>query len=156
MAYTYYIRSWDPDSTYPENPQEGDLCYTITLNQEWAPVGGVKDNNIIKKEVYTNGSWSEEGSGGGASGITLCTGTFINNSQTIYDVFLCHADDTQQGTVGNFQMLPNVPRTMTVILYQGTAYGTVMYGPEQGEVAGDAEYSDGDLLVTGDFTLTFS
>ncbi len=64
MAYTYYIRSWDPDSTYPENPQEGDLCYTITLNQEWAPVGGVKKDNIVKEEIYQNGAWVEQGGGG--------------------------------------------------------------------------------------------
>ena len=155
MALTYYIRSWDPRSTYPTNPQEGDICYTITKDQTWAPVGGVKDDNILKKEVYQNGAWVEQG--GGGSGITLCTGTFINNTQTTYDVFLCRAEDIQHGTDGNpFQMLPNVPRTVTVILYQGTAYGAVMYGPEQGEVTGNAEYYDGDLLVTGDFTLTFN
>ena len=65
MALTYYIRSWDPRSTYPTNPQEGDICYTITKDQTWAPVGGVKDDNILKKEVYQNGAWVEQGGGGG-------------------------------------------------------------------------------------------
>lgn len=65
MALTYYIRSWDPRSTYPTNPQEGDICYTITLDQTWAPVGGVKKDNIVKEEVYTNGTWVEQGGGGG-------------------------------------------------------------------------------------------
>ncbi|MBQ6626814.1 MAG: hypothetical protein IIX27_05935, partial [Ruminococcus sp.] len=54
MALTYYIRSWDPRSTYPTNPQEGDICYTITLDQTWAPVGGVKKDNIVKEEIYCN------------------------------------------------------------------------------------------------------
>lgn len=64
MALTYYIRSWDPRSTYPTNPQEGDICYTITLDQTWAPVGGVKKDNIVKEEVYQNGAWVEQGGGG--------------------------------------------------------------------------------------------
>lgn len=61
----YYIRSWDPDSTYPPNPQEGDVCYTITLDQSWSPVAGVKNDNLLKEEVYENGEWKEVGSGGG-------------------------------------------------------------------------------------------
>ena len=65
MALTYYIRSWDPRSTYPQNPQEGDICYTITLDQTWAPVGGVKKDNIVKEEIYQNGAWVEQGGGGG-------------------------------------------------------------------------------------------
>lgn len=63
MALTYYIRSWDPRSTYPTNPQEGDICYTITLDQTWAPVGGVKKDNIVKEEIYQNGAWVEQGGG---------------------------------------------------------------------------------------------
>ena len=70
MALTYYIRSWDPRSTYPTNPQEGDICYTITLDQTWAPVGGVKKDNIVKEEVYQNGAWVEQGGGGGGSDVT--------------------------------------------------------------------------------------
>lgn len=67
MALTYYIRSWDPRSTYPTNPQEGDICYTITLDQTWAPVGGVKKDNIVKEEIYQDGEWVEQGGGGSAS-----------------------------------------------------------------------------------------
>ena len=75
MALTYYIRSWDPRSTYPTNPQEGDICYTITLDQTWAPVGGVKDENILKKEIYQSGAWVEQG-GGGSSETVLYHGSF--------------------------------------------------------------------------------
>lgn len=64
MALTYYIRSWDPRSTYPTNPQEGDICYTITKDQTWAPVAGVKKDNIVKEEIYQNGAWVEQGGGG--------------------------------------------------------------------------------------------
>lgn len=71
MALTYYIRSWDPRSTYPANPQEGDICYTITLDQTWAPVGGVKKDNIVKEEIYQNGAWVEQGGGGGGSGLDV-------------------------------------------------------------------------------------
>lgn len=63
----FYIRSWDPDSTYPPNPHEGDVCYTITLDQSWAPVAGVKNDNLLKEEVYENGEWVEQGGGGGES-----------------------------------------------------------------------------------------
>ena len=59
----FYIRSWDPDSTYPPNPQEGDVCYTITLDQSWSPVAGVKNDNLLKEEVYENGEWKEVGGG---------------------------------------------------------------------------------------------
>ena len=77
MALTYYIRSWDPRSTYPTNPQEGDICYTITLDQTWAPVGGVKKDNIVKEEIYQNGAWVEQGGGGGGGS------DFIVPKQTI-------------------------------------------------------------------------
>lgn len=76
MALTYYIRSWDPRSTYPTNPQEGDICYTITLDQTWAPVGGVKKDNIVKEEIYQNGAWVEQGGGGGSSLTTIYDGSF--------------------------------------------------------------------------------
>ena len=74
MALTYYIRSWDPRSTYPKNPQEGDICYTITLDQTWAPVGGVKKDNIVKEEVYQNGAWVEQGGGPEPSGTKIFEG----------------------------------------------------------------------------------
>ena len=76
MALTYYIRSWDPRSTYPTNPQEGDICYTITLDQTWAPVGGVKKDNIVKEEVYQNGAWVEQGGGGGSNIKKIADGDF--------------------------------------------------------------------------------
>lgn len=77
MALTYYIRSWDPRSTYPTNPQEGDICYTITLDQTWAPVGGVKKDNIVKEEIYQSGAWVEQGGGGGGPEVvTVVEGTF--------------------------------------------------------------------------------
>lgn len=76
MALTYYIRSWDPRSTYPTNPQEGDICYTITLDQTWAPVGGVKKDNILKEEIYQNGAWVEQGGGGGPTLTTLYDGDY--------------------------------------------------------------------------------
>ena len=61
----FYIRSWDPASTYPPDPQEGDVCYTITLDQSWSPVAGVKNDNLVKTEIYTSGNWVEQGGGGG-------------------------------------------------------------------------------------------
>ena len=76
MALTYYIRSWDPRSTYPTNPQEGDICYTITLDQTWAPVGGVKKDNIVKEEIYQNGAWVEQGGGGGSNIKKIADGDF--------------------------------------------------------------------------------
>ena len=151
----YYIRSWDPDSTYPANPQEGDVCYTITLDQSWTPVAGVKNDNLLKEEVYQNGEWVEQG-GGGGSDLTVCSGTFVNNSNTPYSLYLCHADNIQNGSVGDGQILPSVPRTFDVILFKGVAIGSVIMGPETADVQGDAEYYDGDLFVTGDFTITFS
>lgn len=67
----YYIRSWDPDSTYPPNPQEGDVAYTITLDQSWAPVAGVKNDNLVKEEVYENGEWKEVGGGSPGPSVAL-------------------------------------------------------------------------------------
>ena len=64
----YYIRSWDPGSTYPPDPKEGDVAYTITLDQSWSPVAGVKNDNLVKEEVYENGEWKEVGGGGGGGG----------------------------------------------------------------------------------------
>lgn len=149
----YYIRSWDPDSTYPANPQEGDVCYTITLDQSWAPVAGVKNDNLLKEEVYENGEWKEVGGGGGGD-MTLASGKITNTQNESYTLYLCMYDGVQEGSVTYAQLLPDIPREFQVILYKGVAMGSIMYGPEEGTVVGDAEYYDGDLLVTGDFTLT--
>lgn len=108
MALTYYIRSWDPRSTYPTNPQEGDICYTITLDQTWAPVGGVKDENILKKEIYQSGAWVEQGGGGGGDYLKMeitanvPDGALIypNSAERIYDA-LYYENGTIRTIAGN-------------------------------------------------------
>lgn len=91
----YYIRSWDPDSTYPANPQEGDVCYTITLDQSWAPVAGVKNDNLLKEEVYENGAWKEVGGGGGGPEVvTVVEGTFATVEN--HGVYMADINDAVQ------------------------------------------------------------
>ena len=87
MALTDYIRSWDPRSTYPKNPQEGDICYTITLDQTWAPVGGVKKDNIVKEEIYQNGAWVEQGGGPEPSGTKVFEGNITGLTEVVSGIY---------------------------------------------------------------------
>lgn len=133
-----------------DNPKNGDKIVYRIIGENGQPVEQ-------KTEVYQNGAWVEQGGGGGGgSDLTVCSGTFVNNSNTPYSLYLCHADNIQNGSVGDGQILPSVPRTFDVILFKGVAIGSVIMGPETADVQGDAEYYDGDLFVTGDFTITFS
>lgn len=151
MALTYYIRSWDPRSTYPTNPQEGDICYTITLDQTWAPVGGVKKDNIVKEEIYQNGAWVEQG-GGGSSDFTTASVTLSGNSAdlTFGNVFDEVGIVYMSQYPGSETIVANVP------LYDGKA---LMFSEDgvTATVTGDIEYSsdEGGFIVTGDGTITF-
>lgn len=148
MALTYYIRSWDPRSTYPTNPQEGDICYTITKDQTWAPVGGVKKDNIVKEEVYQNGAWVEQGGGGGAVSITVKAvvasyGLLPEDfSEAFPNVFAAAYDS-------NFPLESNI-----IVSIDGTEYECELHGN------GDDEpyYYGGTLTLHGDDppTIDFS
>ena len=83
----YYIRSWDPDSTYPPNPQEGDVAYTITLDQSWSPVAGVKNDNLVKTEIYTSGNWVEQGGGGGGGDFKTVNVTLTANDYSTLESY---------------------------------------------------------------------
>lgn len=83
----FYIRSWDPASTYPPDPQEGDVCYTITLDQSWSPVAGVKNDNLLKEEVYENGEWKEVGGGGGGGDLKTVNVTLTANDYSTLDSY---------------------------------------------------------------------
>ena len=135
----YYIRSWDPDSTYPPNPQEGDVAYTITLDQSWAPVAGVKNDNLLKEEVYENGEWKEVG-GGGSTLTTLFSGSvtteddgYSNCGTGTLDVTFPYVEDDRGGC----------PATITVTL-DGVNYAEVPYDPDTdgsyGATYGESSY----------------
>ena len=119
----YYIRSWDPDSTYPANPQEGDVCYTITLDQSWAPVAGVKNDNLLKEEIYQNGEWVEVG-GGGSSIVVLYDGSI----ETTLDGNFAYSEDTavQNEFAVDFESdPPNFPDL--TIIFEGVTYDSVPF-----------------------------
>lgn len=131
MALTYYIRSWDPRSTYPTNPQEGDICYTITLDQTWAPVGGVKKDNIVKEEIYQNGAWVEQG-GGGGDVMPKCTFKVVNNAATdleiaseatgftVIDGVLTPPSDVGAGTTEDIELVHlDLSGTYVAIMFSG-------------------------------------
>lgn len=128
MALTYYIRSWDPRSTYPTNPQEGDICYTITLDQTWAPVGGVKKDNIVKEEIYQSGAWVEQGGGG-------------SSETVLYDGEITTVDD--DGYVSGMAVISwtysELPTEVTVV-FEGETY-TLPY--VDGDGAGAPWVDDG-------------
>lgn len=151
MALTYYIRSWDPRSTYPTNPQEGDICYTITLDQTWAPVGGVKKDNIVKEEVYQNGAWVEQG-GGGSSDFTTANVTLSGSSAMVTYAF----SDEDMGTIFMSQYPGGDTITTKLPLYNGKALMFLM-DESPYSVTGDITYSadEGGFIVTGDGTITF-
>lgn len=148
MALTYYIRSWDPRSTYPTNPQEGDICYTITLNQEWAPVAGVKKDNIVKEEIYQNGAWVEQGGGGEMKTATvtvsgLVSPLAVNNTRVVDDKIISSAVlDNGEYTVpiGDNGCQWSLREEATVAV--------------TGDIVFDSE--EGDITITGDGTITFS
>lgn len=143
MALTYYIRSWDPRSTYPKNPQEGDICYTITLDQTWAPVGGVKKDNIVKEEVYQNGAWVEQG-GGGSSLTTLYDGDYESEPGPGFALSTLTMDTT----------IETEPAELSVI-YGGAEYtlpkivGIASYGEMDGKTPSFENYPVA-INLTGD------
>lgn len=130
MALTYYIRSWDPRSTYPTNPQEGDICYTITLDQTWAPVGGVKKDNIVKEEIYQNGAWVEQGGGGGGLK-TLYDGSVSISTQSstypgAYDSAATDLSESVETAPDALAVTVNIPNTTPFVLpysRNNNAYG---------------------------------
>lgn len=151
----FYIRSWDPDSTYPPNPQEGDVCYTITLDQSWAPVAGVKNDNLLKEEVYTNGEWVEQGGGGGGGGgdFTTATVTIVNNSggSGMICIPWLLIDEEMSGIVAEYSVEEDA--VLQVPLYKGNAFCdpfTLSY-----TLSGDAEVFGSMIQITGDCTITF-
>ena len=164
----YYIRSWDPDSTYPPNPQEGDVCYTITLDQSWAPVAGVKNDNLLKTEIYTSGNWVEQGGGGGGGGdYTVASvhlvayngvnpvGIYVNqdDNSNLSGIF-----DNGVGFNGSLQTDggEGAPTELTAdLLMYGDSVGCSIYGNFI-SATGGASYSDDDytLTITGDCTVT--
>lgn len=158
MALTYYIRSWDPRSTYPSNPQEGDICYTITLDQTWSPVGGVKKDNIVKEEIYQSGAWVEQG-GGGSSETVLYDGAYttVELSPGFYGVPLLM-----------YESVPEPLPTYIKAVYSGetimlplASEDNATYGEVDGEgapifdnypiaiaLSGDGDYATMMILVT--------
>lgn len=128
----YYIRSWDPDSTYPENPQEGDVCYTITLDQSWAPVAGVKNDNLLKEEVYQSGAWVEVG--GGAS--YFFDGTVTTAKEDPGDTY------ASSGEIEVTPSLEEKPAAITV-KFNGVDYEDIPRDPDSGYGAPWVEDNDG-------------
>ena len=139
MALTYYIRSWDPRSTYPKNPQEGDICYTITLDQTWAPVGGVKKDNIVKEEIYQNGEWVEQGGGGGGSDYPMFSVTATSSGgfppSFVFSDAAC--DTSYADLVAALNPGDSSPALITVTLSNGRVT----------EAGGNVFNSDGTTLI---------
>ena len=157
MALTYYIRSWDPRSTYPTNPQEGDICYTITKDQTWAPVGGVKKDNIVKEEIYQNGAWVEQG-GGGSSDLTTAAVVFLNNVDATAHV-VCPAARSlggQDASVGGLEVSRLGDLAVDAILYKGKTFVASQDGYT---LSGDTNYtqlSPNMGFVSGPCQITIS
>lgn len=162
MALTYYIRSWDPRSTYPTNPQEGDICYTITLDQTWAPVGGVKDDNILKKEVYQNGAWVEQGGGGGGYkvvSVTLTADSFVEiypgqNGSAFDSVFVSNTGFEASMFFDNRAGYDEVTENM--VLFGDSASCTISgtFVSATGDATWDPDNSV--LVISGDCSVTLS
>lgn len=151
----YYIRSWDPDSTYPPNPQEGDVAYTITLDQSWAPVAGVKNDNLLKEEVYENGEWKEVGGGGG---VETCEVTITNNTSTpMLKIYLSHIADAGLVAQAMAAKMPSPTSSFTAILVDGKGRlalpqdATAVLGGDIEQVGTTLSYE-----FTGDCSITLS
>lgn len=162
MAYTYYIRSWDPRSTYPTNPQEGDICYTITKDQTWAPVGGVKKDNIVKEEIYQNGAWVEQGGGGGGeSDYSTCTVTLAGNLYVDKPMFAIPILIERKNGIcleSAVNVYQESSEDYTVLLYKGQAVAMNQQTTSSVSGAVTKAYSAGDkwytYTITGDCTIT--
>lgn len=154
----YYIRSWDPDSTYPADPKEGDVCYTITLDQSWAPVAGVKNDNLVKEEVYQSGNWVEVGGGGGGGdyktvNVTVTadgyTEIYPGQYQSDYDaVFL-----TESGFGTGITIMED-PVSAKLMMF-GDSSACTIYGDFVSATGGASWDADNQTLtITGDCTVT--
>ena len=139
----YYIRSWDPDSTYPADPQEGDVCYTITLDQSCAPVAGVKNDNLVKEEVYQSGNWVEVGGGGGDTKTVIYDG----------DITTTEFDGQFGGEVTPDTPFPydsdapreGCPETITVV-FNGTTYSDVPWDADYMQY-GSSDFSEYPFVI---------
>jgi hypothetical protein len=153
----YYIRSWDPDSTYPANPQEGDVCYTITLDQSWAPVAGVKNDNLVKEEVYQSGNWVEVGGGGGGGdfktvNVTVTadgyTQLYTGNDGETYDSMFVDNDGFHVGVT-----IMEDPVSTKLVMF-GNSAACTLYG-DFVSATGDASWDSENyvLTITGDCSI---
>jgi len=157
MALTYYIRSWDPRSTYPANPQEGDICYTITKDQTWAPVGGVKKDNIVKEEIYQNGAWVEQG-GGGSSDFTTAKLT-VNSEKQTSALFPFATSMQGMEFLSPTSMISQGSSEFDVVLYKGTSMFMLandVTTAEISSVSGDAEQMGPAVMISGDCTINIT
>ena len=159
----YYIRSWDPDSTYPANPQEGDVCYTITLDQSWAPVAGVKNDNLVKEEVYQSGNWVEVGGGGGGGDYKTVNVTLIpyNENDIVYLYAWTNDDGTYQGVFKDGDGFATEIHTTEAgqvkvdYIFSGNSAMCSLYGAYKSST-GSVAYDEDENAVTisGDCTIT--
>lgn len=154
----FYIRSWDPDSTYPANPQEGDVCYTITLDQSWAPVAGVKNDNLVKEEVYQSGNWVEVGGGGGGGDYKTVNVTVTADGYTeIYPgQYLSDYDAVflKESGFGTGITIMEDPVTAKLMMFGDSAACTI-YGEFVSATGGASWDADNQVLtITGDCTVT--
>lgn len=157
MALTYYIRSWDPRSTYPTNPQEGDICYTITLDQTWAPVGGVKKDNIVKEEIYQSGAWVEQG-GGGSSDFTTAKIT-VNSERQTSAMFPFAASMQGMEFLSPTSMISQGSSEFDAVLYKGMSMFMLANDAtdvEISSVSGDAEQMGPAVMISGDCTINIT
>lgn len=152
----YYIRSWDPDSTYPANPQEGDVCYTITLDQSWAPVAGVKNDNLLKTEIYTDGEWVEVG--GGSSDFTTAKIT-VNSEKQTNALFPFATSMQGMEFLSPTSMISQGSSEFDVVLYKGTSMFMLaddVTNVEISSVSGDAQLMGPAALISGDCTINIT
>lgn len=120
--------------------------------------------NVPTIEITENGSYDVKAyevanvnvaGGGGSSDLEIATMTIINTQEGDVSVTIAHT--MEEPFIGSVPDRINYygasTNSINVILYKGNAYGFVDC-EEVVSVEGDVEVEDGDLVVTGDCTIT--
>lgn len=111
----------------------------VTENGTYAPPAGTAYSPVV---VNVEG-------GGGSSDFSTAKVTLTN--ETPFGLTLAHSDNTtgistQMGQSGEYE----------VVLYKGKAEGIFMSPSGNVSVTGNITYNDGELVITGDGTITIS
>lgn len=118
-----------------------------------------EENKTAATTGYVNGEYVEFSGGGGSSDFSTAEVTVVNNYRYNAEIQVARANSEYLNSDTLAYANSNTTATISVILYKGTALGSIKAGEAFDwhiEVEGDAEVDESDVFITGDCTITIS